>query len=70
MDSLLTVVVTVLLFATNTQSWTGGAEGYRLIVADGLDNSRVFGITTSTLPMIVSSIRPWLPSGMPAIFSL
>jgi uncharacterized membrane protein required for colicin V production len=66
---LLTVVVNVLLFAINTQSW-GNADPYRLILDNGLTNSRVAEVTASTLPIIVSTIRPWLPSGLPALFEL
>lgn len=66
---ILTVSISVLQFASNTQAWTN-AEGYRLILINGLTNSRIAEVTTTTLPMIVGSIRPWLPAGMPAIFDL
>lgn len=66
---LLTVVINVLTFAINTQSW-GTAEGYRLILNNGFTNSRIAEVTASTLPVIVSTIRPWLPTGLPALFEL
>lgn len=66
---ILTVVVNVLTFAANTQAW-GNAEGYRVILNNGLTYSRIAEVTASTLPMIVATIRPWLPGGLPAIFDL
>lgn len=66
---VLTVVVNVLTFASNTQAW-GTADPYRLILVNGLTYSRIAKETASTLPMIVATIRPWLPAGLPAIFDL
>lgn len=66
---ILTVAINVLTFAINTQSW-GNADGYRFILENGFTESRISEVTASTLPMIVSTIRPWLPFGMPAIFEL
>ncbi len=66
---LLTVIVNVLTFAINTQDW-GSAEAYRNVLNDGITNSRIAEMTASTLPMIVATIRPWLPGGMPALFEL
>lgn len=66
---LVTVFVNVMTFAMTTQAW-GSAEGYRLILEAGLTNSRVAELTTSTLPVIVMTIRPWMPGGLPAIFEL
>lgn len=66
---ILTVMVNVLTFAINTQSW-GSADGYRFILERGFTDSRIAEVTSTTLPMIVSTIRPWLPGGMPAIFEL
>lgn len=66
---LLTVVVNVLTFAINAQSW-GTAESYRFILDNGISNSRVAAVTDTTLPMIVAAIRPWLPTSLPALFEL
>jgi len=66
---LLSVVVNVLTFAINTQSW-GRADLYRLILEAGFGGSLIAEVTTSTLPMIVSTIRPWMQGGFPAIFEL
>lgn len=66
---IITVSISVLTFAINTQGW-GNAEGYRLILNNGIDNSRIAQVTATTLPMIVSTLRPWLPTGMPALFEL
>jgi len=67
---ILTIATNVTIFAVNTQGWTGNAEGFRLLLKTGLDNSRISEITVSTLPVIVATIRPWLPSGIPALFQL
>ncbi len=67
---ITTIALNVLLFAVNTQGWGGSAEGFRIILKNGLETSRVAEVTTYTLPMIVSTIRPWLPGGLPALFQL
>lgn len=66
---ILTVAINVLTFAINTQSW-GNADAYRFILENGFTESRISEVTASTLPMIVATVRPWLPFGMPAIFEL
>jgi membrane protein required for colicin V production len=67
---LITVIVNVLTFAVNTQDWGGSADLYRLILTAGLEGSQIALVTTSTLPAIVTAIRPWMPGGLPAIFEL
>lgn len=67
---VLSVAVNVLVFAVNTQVWPGNAELTRAIIKNGLETSRLAEVTSSTLPMIVSTLRPWLPGGLPAIFQL
>ncbi len=66
---ILSVAVNVLTFAVNTQTW-GNAETARDLMRDGLEQSRLAEIASSTLPAIVATIRPWLPGGLPAIFDL
>ncbi len=66
---VISVVVNVLTFAINTQAW-GNAEGYRLILSKGITESLISEVTGSTLPMIVATIRLWMPGGMPALFDL
>lgn len=66
---LLTIVINVLIFATGAQAWLKG-ETLRLFLKAGLDGSQIVGLTSESLPMILASIRPWLPAGMPAIFKL
>jgi uncharacterized membrane protein required for colicin V production len=67
---LVAVSVNVLAFAVNTSGWGGQAEGYRLILENGVNTSQIYQITGSTLPMIVASIRVWFPGPFPAIFEL
>lgn len=67
---ILTIMVQVLSFAANTQGWGGGAEGIRVLLKDGIASSVFVTVTASTLPMIVNSVKPWLPGGLPALFSL
>ncbi len=67
---ILTIATNVLSFAVNTQGWTGSAAGMQAFLKNGLDNSRIAELTASTLPMIVATIRPWLPTGLPALFEL
>jgi membrane protein required for colicin V production len=67
---VLSVAVNVLAFAANTQVWPGNSETFRLVLRNGLEQSRLVEVTSTTLPMIVSTIRPWLPGGLPALFDL
>ncbi|TAH50605.1 MAG: CvpA family protein [Chloroflexota bacterium] len=67
---VLSVAVNVLDFAVHAQTWTGNAETARNIILNGLENSRLAEVTASTLPMIVTTIRPWLPGGLPTIFNI
>jgi hypothetical protein len=67
---ILSVAVNVLTFAANTQIWPGNSEPFRIMFRNGLEESRLAEVTSTTLPMIVSTIRPWLPGGMPALFDL
>lgn len=67
---ILSIAMNVIMFAVNTQAWPGTAEIARNILKDGIEESRISPIASSTLPMIVSTIRPWLPGGLPAIFDL
>lgn len=67
---IVSVAVNVLVFAANTQIWPGNSETFRLLLRSGLEQSRLGEVTSTTLPMIVSTLRPWLPSGLPALFDL
>lgn len=67
---VISVAINVLNFAVNTQIWPGNSEITRVLIKNGLETSRLAEVTFSTLPMIVGTIRPWLPSGLPAIFDL
>jgi hypothetical protein len=66
---IVTIAINVLVFSSNTQSW-GTVDSFRESLQTGLDLSRPADVTTTTLPMIVASIRPWLPGGLPALFQL
>lgn len=63
----LSVSVSVMVFATGTQTWLQG-EGFRQVLGNGLDNSRLAKLTESTLPIVIMTIQPWLPNGLPALF--
>jgi uncharacterized membrane protein required for colicin V production len=67
---LVAVAVNVLAFSVNTANWGGTAEGYRLILENGVSTSQIYQVTGSTLPMIVATIRVWFPGPFPAIFEL
>lgn len=66
---IISLVVNVLMFATGASSWAD-IENARLVLRNGLVTSVMVPVSGSTLPLIISSIRPWLPGGMPAIFDL
>lgn len=67
---LVAVSINVLTFAVVTESWIGQAEGYRLILENGVNNSLISEITATSLPMIVSTIRVWFPGPFPALFDI
>lgn len=67
---IVSVAMNVLAFAANTQIWPGNSETFRIILRSGLEQSRLGEVTSTTLPMIVSALRPWLPGGLPALFEL
>ena len=64
---LISVSISVMLFAVGTQGWLQG-ESARQLLESGLKNSRLAQLTQSVLPLIVVTIQPWLPSGLPALF--
>jgi len=66
---IITIGVSVLSFSVNTQNWLN-AETAQLIIKSGLATSQVAIVTNATLPMIVDTIRVWLPTGLPAVFNL
>lgn len=68
---ILSVAINVLIFAVNTQAWPPGyAETAQVILKGSLESSRLSDVASSTLPLIISTIRPWLPGGLPAIFDI
>lgn len=69
MWALLTIAVSVLAFTTSTDTWIQ-AESVRLILRSGLESSRLAEYSEETLPVIINSIRPWLPTGLPALFEI
>lgn len=67
---LIAVSINVLTFAVITETWLGQAEGYRLILQNGVENSLIAEVTSTSLPMIVSTIRVWFPGSFPALFDI
>lgn len=67
---LVAVSVNVLTFAVITEAWAGQAEGYRLILENGVHHSLVAEVTATSLPMIISTIRVWFPGTFPALFDI
>jgi membrane protein required for colicin V production len=66
---LLTIALNVLAFALSAPSWESG-EGLHQLLKNGLGGSHLAEATNATLPSILAVIKPWLPSGLPAIFNL
>lgn len=65
---LLTVIVTVLYFATSAQTWVQ-AEWLRQTLRAGIAGSQLARYAASTVPVLITFLRPWLPFGLPAMFS-
>lgn len=64
---LLTVIVSILPVMTISE-WPG-AEGAREVISVGVRDSILAHTVQSNLPMVLSSLKPWLPGGIPNIFS-
>ncbi len=65
---LLTIAINVIGFSTANQGWAG-AETFRIMLKQGITSSQLADATASTLPTILSALKPWLPTGLPAIFN-
>jgi len=65
----LSLAVTILTFGVHTEAW-GPLENLHLSLREGLDGSAFTAAFTGTMPVILNAIKPWLPTGLPAIFNL
>ncbi len=75
---IVTMAANILSFTTNlswdmpmqdVEAWKQ-AEQIRQTLAEGIEHSTLIEYTQQTFPTILAAIRPWLPSGMPALFDL
>ena len=65
---IISILVSVMTFAVGTQTWLQG-ESTRQFLLNGLSNSRVAPLTESALSFVLVTLQPWLPGGLPALFS-
>ncbi len=65
---IISVSISVLLFAVAAQGWLQ-AEGLRKVLESGVTDSRLAQLTESSLPVIIATVEPWLPNGLPALFN-
>ncbi|MDL1896413.1 CvpA family protein [Anaerolineae bacterium CFX7] len=65
---ILCVVVSVIVFAVSTQSWLQ-SDSIRQILANGVSGSQLAKLTDSTVSLVVLTVQPWLPGGLPALFN-
>lgn len=66
---LVTLAVQVLAYSTGVAAW-GDADNMRSFISDGIHSSRLADLAGATVPMLIGTIKPWLPSGLPSIFDL
>ncbi len=66
---IVTLAVNMLTFATSVPNWAS-AEDARQFIQQGLTDSVLVGVTRETFPTLITALKPWLPTGVPAIFSL
>ncbi len=64
----LTIGVTILFVITLT-GWSE-VEGVRQVIYAGVRESLIAHLAQTSLPTLLDSIKPWLPGGIPNIFSL
>ncbi len=72
--SLLTVVLAITLFLpvlsfTALEMWPT-MEPARQFVNSGLNASKLLAIFVSLKPLLLSTLSPWLPGGLPSIFDI
>lgn len=65
---IVTIAVSLVAFATSTQYWPS-AENFRQVLKEGIRGSQLASIAEMTLPGILNALKPWLPFGIPSIFS-
>ena len=66
---LVTLAVQILSYSTGIAAW-GDADNMREFIANGIRASRLADVAAATVPALIGTIKPWLPSGLPSIFSL
>ncbi len=62
------LVLSVVLFSIG-ETWPGG-ETVRMMIGAALETSRLVPMFESYKPMLLNTLGPWLPAGLPAIFNL
>jgi uncharacterized membrane protein required for colicin V production len=64
----LALILPVVRFAVG-ESWPGN-ETLRYTISTQLDTSRLVPVFEALKPLILSTVGPWLPLGLPSIFNL
>ncbi len=64
----LTLILPVVAFAV-TEPWPGN-EALQFAISTGLRTSRLVPLFDALKPMILSTLGPWMPLGLPSIFNL
>ena len=64
----ISLILPVVNFAL-VEPWTG-SESIRLTIRDGVETARLVPFFDLIKPVLLSTLGPWLPAGMPAIFDL
>lgn len=64
----ITLILPVVNFAM-VAPWTG-SDSIRLMIRDSVHTARLVPFFDALKPALLSTLGPWLPAGMPAIFEL
>jgi uncharacterized membrane protein required for colicin V production len=65
---LIALLLPVVAFAT-VETWPWG-EPARVFIDTGLKSSRLITIFNDFKPLLLTTLLPWLPAGLPALFTL
>ena len=68
--ALIILLTPVFIFAIS-EPWTGGwPEGIRSFLATQFQHSYLVPIFNELKPIMLESLKPWLPTGLPSLFNL
>jgi len=66
---VVSLILSVILFLAQSP-WPGQSEEWRQAFIGAREQSSLYALLKTVLPLMVQSLRPWLPGSLPPIFQL